>query len=106
YEFACQTGHLSEELRPVGTTTIVCRCGADATRRPSRFSLGNPPTGAGLRSHFSLFQEASQEMGHAYSKAESDLERSIPAPDLWGQAKTRAKTMIAAGEAPPPRPLG
>lgn len=101
YEYRCPAcGRLSEHLRPAGQHTAPCACGAEASRVPSRFALLNPPTGAGLRSRFSLFQEASQELNHAHVQAEAAQERALPPPDLWGAAKAKAQAMIAAGEAP------
>ena len=108
FEYACPAGHRSEELRPAGTDSNPCPCGETAVRVPSRFSFTNTPTGSGvaLRNSFSLYKEASQELDHSHRKAEADLERPLPTPDLWGQAKKRAQAMAVAGEAPPPQPPG
>lgn len=32
YEFRCTNGHTREALRPVGTPSVPCGCGATATR--------------------------------------------------------------------------
>lgn len=108
FEYECPVGHRSEELRPAGTDTTTCPCGEQAHRVPSRFAFTNTPTGSGIaqRNSYSLYREASQELDYSHRKAEADLERPLPTPDLWGQAKKRAQAMVTAGEAPPPQPHG
>lgn len=100
YEGMCLAGHHSEELLPMGTQAWTCRCGAPVRKAPSRFAQLNPPTGAALRSQFSLYREATAEIDHAYTRVETDLERPVQSPDLWNIAKSRAQAMVAAGEAP------
>lgn len=107
FEYWCPTCQRRfEELRPVGTQTALCRCGTEATKRPARFALLNPPTGAGLRNSFTLFQEATQELDHHHQHAEADLERPLPTPNLWRRAKRKAQAKHAAGIPPAPTPLG
>lgn len=101
YEFRCVGCEaIFEDLRPSGTDHALCACGRIAPRRPARFAVTHPPSGAGLRSRFQLFQEASQEIDHASSKVEADLERPVESPNLWRAARDTAQRMIAAGEAP------
>ncbi len=100
FEYRCPNGRVTERLAPTGAAVITCECGLPARRIPSAAVQLNPPTGAALRRQFGLYQEASQEIDHAYTKVETDLEQPVAAPPLWNMAKQRAKAILAAGEAP------
>lgn len=106
FEYLCSGGHVSERLLAEPEETLYCQCGRASVRIPSTFALLNPPTGAGLRNSFSLFQEATQEIDHHHTKAEATLEKPLPSPNLWKRAKHKAQAMVAAGEAPSPMRSG
>lgn len=110
YSYRCpQCGGCVDALRAVAERDNAPRCAAcyvileghlHMVRVPTAGVQLNPPTGAALRSQFGLYKEATAEIDHAYTKVETVEERSIQAPNLWGQAKERAQAMVAAGEAP------
>jgi hypothetical protein len=103
YDVQCQGGHRTEVLSSAEATAWGCpRCQQPAKRVYGyRVAIGQPVTDT--RGLFRRFSEASQEMGYAAERVEQSTGQSVPGPNLWQQAKTRAQQMTAAGEAPPVR---
>ena len=123
YDYRCADCKQTRELiRPMSVTGEVClECGGIAERVPynktymtSFETMSFGPTsfqvgGQGMdiehpqtREKFRRFQEASQEIDHAYSKREADVGHPVQGPNLWKEAQRGALKVTQAGEAPRP----
>ena len=115
YDYFCEKNkHLIEKRVPYDTEGIECPiCGEKAVRlftAQGQTFTGDLPTGAYCsgaptprdekRYDVSLFQEACAERAHAHDKQEQQVGKSLPADNLWGEAKARANRIIKGQEAP------
>ena len=92
YEYTCPNGHVTEKRGGVADATSPCpRCDGVAERR--QFNLV-PILGSTVmkeqKYRVSEFMEASQEINYGYAKAENEG-MPVKRPDLWGQAKAKAR---------------
>lgn len=89
YDFLCPERHVTEAIRPPDAREVACSCcDLTATRQfSSRVAIVGPTTD--MRGMFRRYQEAASELPPSTTSA------------LWGTAKSRARAMTVAGEAPP-----
>jgi putative FmdB family regulatory protein len=87
FEYACSCGTRIEEYRSIATRDHAPACHGPMQRVLSAPRLVNAPTGAGIRSQFSQFREASEELAH----------HNVDTSGLWNAARARAKGLEADG---------
>jgi putative FmdB family regulatory protein len=106
YDVRCEQGHQHEVLRHwTEADAVACPdCGGPAQRTYNyRVAIGQPATDT--RGLFRRFTEASSEIDYAATTAEQNTGQALQTPNIWRHAKAKAAAMVAAGEAPPPRPF-
>jgi hypothetical protein len=105
YDYCCPDGHVHELLADVSRLVAPCpECQQVASRsavnrvatlRTDLLSMDSTE----FRQMTRLYREASAELDHTYAQAEANTGQTIQGPDLWSQAKDRARQMQLAGEA-------
>lgn len=103
YDFRCPGGHTTEALRPLGTATTACACGAVAERTGVNPGIGIVGPTTDTRGMYRRFREASAEIDYAAARHTQQTGRPATVPNLWQAAKHEARARVAAGEAPAPR---
>lgn len=106
YDFECRVGHVTEVKAGYDVTHLPCpTCGREALRlavyREQYISGETVPKGNATRegnikdkhgrTRLSVFQEASQEIDYAHTKAENEAGRELPSPNLYKKAVRAAK---------------
>jgi hypothetical protein len=105
YDYLCEEGHVTEQVRGREDSTSSCPCGASAQRVVLEAPYAITETGgAGMRRHnhtktggkyrVSDFQEASETIDDTYSRREKNGEK-VERPDLYKQGIANAKRMGA-----------
>lgn len=102
YLFECDRHHETEQYASFNTTFITCHCGMPAMRaevyRDQYIHCETGPKGGqkveppreekSYRKQFKEFQEASQEMDHAYSRIDDP---KVKAPNYYKEGLKQAK---------------
>lgn len=104
YDYTCGLGHTTEERRGLDESSIPCPfCGDTAHREAvNQYVATITETGGKQfpkyrtkdekgRYRVSNFQEASEEINHAYEKEEKKEGREIPRPDLYRKGLAEAQ---------------
>ena len=99
YDYLCECGVVTEALAGSGVKTLACgACGQPALRQSVYLvSVTGLPTRGAARRQFADFQEASQEVDHAYQQSEEQVGHPVERPNYWEIAKARAKRLQKAG---------
>lgn len=113
YDFTCKAcGHTTEKRAGYDVTVVACPfCGELAQKESVYLNIPFTETGVKVgrlmetpldevRVNVSRFQEASQEVDYAYSKAEEVVQKPIKRPNFWAEGKKRAKQLQKAGVTP------
>ena len=102
YDFTCELGCGTHEKRVAYEVADAgCpKCGGPARRRSVYLTFNITDSGATVplsdrRYKVSEFQEASQEMSHAHTKAENEQGRKLKSPNLYKAGVERARQMGA-----------
>jgi len=114
YDYECSNEHVTEDRQGYDVTVILCpSCGDSAFRhavyleqymqaetgpRGGQRGAPTPRDQVDYRKDYQEFQEASQEVEHAYTKAEEETGAPIKRPDLWQQAKERSRAAFREGQ--------
>ena len=92
YEYRCGSGHVTELIRPVSSTSQRCSCGRVATRNSVyRTAISRPEERFAGRD----FLEASAEIEDKRASLERREGVPVKAPDFYKQAVEKVKRITA-----------
>ena len=101
YDYVCRLGHKHELVRPYNAAVALCSSCNDQEfsfrqavyQEQSIITESAPIPLSDRRHNVSRFQEVTQELDYAHTKAENEVGHELPSPNVYKHAMARAQSI-------------